>query len=97
MLFTLPVSGMMIPLSNSYARCGRGRLPGMVWRRGDDLKHLGPYSHRMPHLGTQSQLYRTRCGLDRDAGPWLSTTDNDDVWCVNCIRQYGIPFEEIYD
>jgi hypothetical protein len=79
-------------MSTELATCGRGTLPGMVWRAGDPVKHLGPPPHLDIHLW--SQLFSTRCGLNTSDGPWqaASVTDNDDDnWCPACLAQAGIP------
>jgi hypothetical protein len=73
------------------AVCGQGILPGMIYRAGDPLKHLGP----TPGLDIPfwSPLFSTRCGLEADAGPWQHADGfmNDDAWCPPCLRQAGIP------
>jgi len=77
-------------VSTEIASCGQGRLPGMVWRAGDAVKHLGPPPGLEIHLW--SRLFSTRCGLDAEAGPWqhAAETEDDDVWCPPCLRQAGI-------
>lgn len=74
---------------------GRHSIDGQCYRSGDPRKHLGPpKSYEIPHW---SPLFQTRCGLDHNDGAFLYTRDDDDVWCVNCLTQAGIPFaiEEI--
>lgn len=74
---------------------GRHTIEGQCYRSGDPRKHLGPPGgFGIPEW---SQLFQTRCGLDKNDGPFSNTRDDDDVWCVNCLAQAGIPFviEEI--
>lgn len=80
------------------ARCGQGRIDGMVWRPGDPVKHLGPPDRLA--IRTWSLLFATRCGLGPryDSGGsmgWLAATpnENDDVWCPACLAQAGIAHE----
>lgn len=63
------------------------------WRAGDPVKHVGPPEGLVPMF---SPLWQTRCGLEAKDGAWTPTTrsQNDDVWCVGCIKQAGIPFVE---
>ncbi len=80
------------------ARCGQGRINGMVWRPGDPVKHLGPPDHL--GIRTGSRLFSTRCGLGlRYPGGelmgWMyaTLTEDDDVWCPPCLAQAGIAHE----
>lgn len=77
-------------MTEAVATCGRGILPGMIWRPGDPLKHLGPpESLGIPF---DSSLFQTRCGLERTDGQWRQAADheNDDVWCPGCLAQAGL-------
>ena len=75
------------------ARCGRGVIDSAVWRPGDPNKHLGP--PRNSGVRTWSERFSTRCGLDSKAGfwRWADQHEDDDVWCPECLKQAGIPFE----
>lgn len=76
----------------NVAVAGVGVLPDMVWRPGDPDKHL---AGAKPDGGTRprwSPLFGTRCGLDAAAGPWLEVGEmDDDVWCVACLVDAGVP------
>jgi hypothetical protein len=86
---------MTEPQLVTYAACGHSELAGMVWRRGDALKHLGPLEHLA--IPMRSKLFLTRCGLSATDGSW-ATVDfgpgGDDFWCPRCLMQAGIPYVE---
>ena len=92
----MPVSPpTALALPDTFATCGRGNIPGMVWRPGDPLKHLGPQEGLL-HRGTRSPLFETRCGLGQPDGPWkyAEWTQNDDLWCPGCLRRAGVQHVE---
>lgn len=77
---------------DKVAIAGTGVLPGMVWRPGDPLKHLGPPEGTFV-TGTRSRLFWTRCGLRSTDGDWqyCEPGQDDDCWCPGCLAQYGWP------
>jgi hypothetical protein len=77
----------------TFAACGRGLLPGVVWRPGDPVKHLGPPESL--GIPAWSRLFQTRCGLD-NSHSWqtVEAGQDDDIWCAKCLSQAGIPYRE---
>ena len=67
-------------------------LDGQCRRHADPIKHLGPPAAM--GIPPYSPAFETRCGLENDTGAWVYTNDTDDenVWCADCLSLGGIPF-----